>query len=118
MNWQQKVINLLTMCRRAGKLIIGFDAVKETFVEGDIYCIIVANDISQNTLKKVRNLCDTFSNGKIPVVRTTLTVAELNKYLGQKVAVAAICDRGFGSRLIELNGQFMENGIVPEEWKI
>ncbi len=118
MNWQQKIVNLLTMCRRAGKLIIGFDAVKDTFVEGDIYCIVVANDISQNTLKKVNNMCDTFSNGKIPVVKVTLTIGELERYLCQKVAVAGICDRGFAKRLIELNTQFIENGIVPDEWKL
>ena len=29
MNSQQKIINLLIICRKAGKFVIGFDAVKE-----------------------------------------------------------------------------------------
>ncbi len=116
MNWQQKIVNILTMCKKAGKLIIGFDAVKETFIEGDIYCVVVASDISQNTLKKVKNLCETFSNGKIPIVRVTLSVGELERYLCQKVAVAGICDRGFAQRIIEINNQLRDNGVLPEDW--
>ena len=33
MNSQQKTVNLLSICRKAGRLIIGFDAVKDAVTE-------------------------------------------------------------------------------------
>ena len=52
MNSQQKIINLLTICRKAGKLVIGFDAVKEAVYGGNASCVITASDISVKTLRK------------------------------------------------------------------
>ncbi|MGN0604918.1 MAG: L7Ae/L30e/S12e/Gadd45 family ribosomal protein [Oscillospiraceae bacterium] len=103
MNWQQKTINLLTICKKAGKLVIGFDAVKASFFEDKVFCVLVAKDISENTLKKITIICKAFAKRNVPIIKTSLTVAELETYLGQKMAVAAVCDRGFAKRFAELD---------------
>lgn len=102
MNWQQKMINLLTMCRKSGYLTLGFDASRDCVLDGKASCIIVANDISPNTLKKMENICNMFSAKKVPVVQIDLSVREMEKYLCQKVAIAAVCDKGFAGRFQEL----------------
>lgn len=102
MNWQQKTINLLTICKKSGKLVIGFDAVKNSFLEDKVFCVLVAKDISENTLKKVSIICKAFSKRDVPIIKTSLTVDELEVYLRQKMAVAAVCDKGFAKRFAEL----------------
>jgi len=102
MNWQQKMINLLTMCRKSGNLTIGFDASRDCILDGNAFCILTAKDISPNTFNKISRICEMFAAGKVPVLKTDLTVAEMEQYLCQKVAVAAVCDRGFAARFEEL----------------
>ena len=41
MNYQNKILNLLTICRKAGKLILGFDAVKEAVLAGKAESVLV-----------------------------------------------------------------------------
>lgn len=110
MNWQQKIINLMTICKKSGKLVTGFDAVKNSFLDGKVYCVIVAADISENTLKKVNIICKAFSKRSVPLIKTILTVEEMELYLCKKVAVAAVCDKGFAQRFIELNEEVTNDG--------
>ena len=57
MNSQQKTINLVSICRKSGKIIAGFDAVKDAAMEGNISCVLVTEDISMKTLKEVKFFC-------------------------------------------------------------
>lgn len=95
MNSQQKVINLLTMCRKAAKLVLGFDVVKEAIYEGNVSCVIVSDDISPNTLKEVRFIC---KNSNIDIVTIGLDSYEFFDAVGKKVVVAAVCDYGFSEK--------------------
>lgn len=69
MNSQQKIINILTICRKAGKIIPGFDAVKDAIYEGNVSCVVVTEDISDKTLKEVRFIC---KNCNIDIVELEL----------------------------------------------
>lgn len=51
-----KVIQDITLCKRAGKLVIGFDVVKESLIQKTAAILIMANDISPKTQKEVRFL--------------------------------------------------------------
>lgn len=100
MNSQQKIINLITICRRAGKLETGFDASKNSVSDGRACCILVSADISKNTLKKIMNICGT----AVKVIQLDIDSDMLEIYLGRKTAVASVCDRGFAGRFAELSG--------------
>ena len=41
----------LTMCRKAGKLLLGFDAVKEAAQQGNVKLFLLASDASAKTEK-------------------------------------------------------------------
>lgn len=84
MNSQQKIINLLTICRKAGKLVIGFDAVKEAVYGGNASCVITASDISAKTLKEVKFFCN---NSAVDVVYSGL---DSDEFHGESI----IADRG------------------------
>lgn len=92
MNSVQKIINLLTICRRAGKLTIGFDAVSDAVKNKKAFCVMTASDISDNTLKEISFVCSKYN---VKIIPACLTKEELQFYLGKFTAVIAVCDRGF-----------------------
>lgn len=99
MNSQQKTINLLSICRKADKLVIGFDAVKDAALEGNVSCVLVTEDISQKTLKEVKFFC---GNTGTDIVSLDMDSSEMFDVLGKEVVVAAVADFGFSKRFREL----------------
>lgn len=96
MNSQQKIINILTICRKAGKIIPGFDAVKDAIYEGNVSCVVVTEDISDKTLKEVRFIC---KNCNLDIVELELDSYDMFDAAGKQVVVAAICDFGFANKI-------------------
>lgn len=94
-----KLIGLLTICRKAGKLVMGFDPMKEALADGKACAVIIASDISAKTEKEVR-----FFSGKhnIPVSKTVLTLDGIHHALGKKAGIITICDNGFANKAISL----------------
>lgn len=96
MNSQQKFINVLTMCRKAGRLVMGFDAVKEALMESNVSCIIVTEDISPNTLKEVKFVCKNYNR---EILELDMDSYDMLFAVGKQIVVAAICDFGFAEKL-------------------
>lgn len=100
MNSVQKIINLLTMCRRAGRITVGFDAVSDAVKNKKAFCVMTASDISANTLKEISFVCSKYN---VKIIPACLTKEELEFYLGKFIAVIAVCDRGFAEGFIKLS---------------
>lgn len=99
MNSQQKAINLLTICRKAGRVIMGFDAVKEAALEKGVSCVIVSDDISLKTLKEVKFFCN---NTHTKIIKLDIDSADIFDALGKEVVVMAVVDFGFAKRFEEI----------------
>jgi len=95
-----KVINLLTICRKAGKLTFGFDASKEAILSEKARLIILASDISQKTEKEIRFFA---AKTNITVLRTDINIGELSAGTGKKAGVIAVCDEGFAQGFNKLH---------------
>ncbi len=93
----QRVISLLTICRRAGKLLLGFDAVKDAAARGQVMCILLAADISPKTEKEICFCCR-----EVPIRKLDLTMDALAMYFRKRTAVFGVCDSGFSGKLLEL----------------
>ncbi len=93
------VINLLTICRKAGKLTLGFDATKEALLGKKAYLIITASDISTKTEKEIRFFAE---KSNVNAVKSDITIEEYYVGLGKKVGIIGICDEGFAKKLTEL----------------
>ncbi|MGN0666405.1 MAG: L7Ae/L30e/S12e/Gadd45 family ribosomal protein [Huintestinicola sp.] len=94
-----RIINLLTMCRKAGRIQMGFDPSKESLAEGKANIILTASDVSPKTEKEIRFFAD---KSGIPVMRIPYTIEEIGFGLGKKSGVLAVCDEGFSKKLKEL----------------
>lgn len=94
-----KLIGLITICRKAGRMVMGFDPSKEAIEGGKAFSIILASDISPKTEKEIR-----FFAGRrnVPVAVSGCTINDLYCSLGKKVGVIAICDEGFSKKALAL----------------
>lgn len=97
---KQKIINLLTICIKAGKTIKGFDSVCDTLKEGLASCVMTASDASEKTVKETAFMCDKYN---VDLLKTDLSKEEISGFVGKQTAVIAICDKGFAEQFKKLS---------------
>lgn len=93
-----KVGGLLGICRRAGHLTVGFDAVKTLVLTGRAKLILFAADVSEKTAKEIRFLT---KETPCPTVCVSLTKTALAAAIGleKPVGVIATDDSGFAAAI-------------------
>lgn len=99
------IINLLTICRKAGKLVMGFDASKEALQSAKVHLIILASDISPKTEKEINFFSE---KARVKVLKSNQCIEEFYIGIGKKVGILSICDEGFAKKLetmIEFDGK-------------
>lgn len=85
-------IGLVTMCRKAGKLVMGMDMVKEACNTNTAKAVFTASDFSEKSLKEVKYVC--YKNG-IKLYALGMTMDEIGEGLGKRTGVIAMTDGGF-----------------------
>ena len=94
-----KLLSLLGMCRRAGKLTIGYEKTKELFPKNKVYLVLVAADTAARTEKELRF----HANSNLPVIRLEATKEHLSHAIGVSAGVVGITDEGFAKQVELLN---------------
>ena len=94
-----RLLSFLGLCRRAGKLVIGNDPVRESIDTDKALLVIIASDISQNTYKKISTVIETSG---VPYYRINRTKDEISFNLGKACAILSVTDKGFADKLTEL----------------
>ena len=91
----RKIVGLLGMCRRSGRLTVGFDAVAAVCRENQVL-LMLASDASSRTVRQLE-----FQAGDRPVYRLPITRDEVASAIGSSkpVAVLATTDLGFAKAL-------------------
>ena len=86
-----KLVGMLGMCRRAGRLVVGFDAVVAVCREPQVL-LMTAADASDRTVRQLR-----FHAGETAVHPLPLTREEVARALGSHKPIAALAttDSGF-----------------------
>lgn len=100
-----KLTGLLSICRKAGKMAMGFDPMLEALAGRKASGVITTEDISPKTYKEV---CFHCGKKQIPVCPVPLTQAEIGAATGRNSAVIAILDKGFFDRIQTLCAQEMQ----------
>lgn len=94
-----KMLSVLGLARRAGKLNWGFDTAVEAVRGGTCGVVILAADLSDKTKKNVRYEAEKHN---VPVLESAFTMEEVSAAIGKKTGVLAVCDRGFAEKLKQL----------------
>ena len=95
-----KLLSMLGLARRAGKLQMGFDASIEAIRSGNAHGVLASCDLSDKTFKNLKFEADKFG---IPAVRIDETTENLSIATGRKAGIAAVCDKGFMEAISKMN---------------
>ena len=83
-----KIVFALSLCRKAGALVMGFDAVKESVFKGKAVLVLCAGDVSDGTRRRVERTCEDMAE----VVILPSTQAELLQICKKPTGVFAVTD--------------------------
>ena len=94
----RKVLSMLSLCQRAGKLFSGESTCEKLMKNGEALIVITAKDASDNTKEKFQNKAFYY---KIPFYLFG-TREELGRAIGKDFrAVLTICDENFAVKIKE-----------------
>lgn len=90
-----RLMSLLGLCRRAGKIVLGFDPVIDSINQKKAKLVIIASDCSQHTAKGVLRTAH-MNNVKAYVI--PYTKDDISVSVGKYTAVLSIIDPGFAKK--------------------
>ena len=85
-----KLVSVLGIARRAGKLLIGRDAVMASAKKGAARLVLLTNDASPRHVKELNGI-----NYKGEIRQISLTMDETDFYLGKRSCIFALEDDNF-----------------------
>ncbi|HFI0087139.1 YlxQ-related RNA-binding protein [Streptococcus sp. A34] len=94
-NKKQKILNLLGLAQRAGRLISGEELVVDAIRKQQAKLVFLANDAAGNLSKKITDKSHTY---QVEVV-TAFSTLELSAAVGKARKVLAVTDAGFTKKM-------------------
>lgn len=94
---KQKLLGLLGLARRAGKLVTGEDMVLAAIRKGKVNLVFFAQDGGQSTKKKFTDKTNSYD----VAFTTALTRQEIADATGMARSLIAVADRGFARKMQE-----------------
>ena len=101
MNDNPKLLSLLGMCRRAGRLSCGHDAAIGSVRSKSAKLCLLSSGSSQRLRKEIEREAS-FEGRDIPVKLMLSTMEEIGKATGLKSAVVSVNDEGFAKTMLGL----------------
>ena len=96
-----KLLSMLGLARRAGKIEPGFDAAVSAARGRKAAVLLCAQDMSEKTVKNLRYEGD---RAGIPTLRVSAGMEELGRACGVRAGVLALTDPGFARAVQKLAG--------------
>ena len=87
-NDQHLLLGALGLCRKAGKLLHGYDRVQENALRGKLALVLLTADASERTVSHMTAACE----GIVPCRRMPLTSAQLAMLTPKPAAVFGVMD--------------------------
>lgn len=102
-----KLLSLLGLARRAGRLTLGFDAICNSVIKNESKLILTTRDVSEGTARKLRNH---LGDSGVTIRELRCGMADINAAIGKPVKLLSVNDSGFARRMLEL----LDNGYGEE----
>lgn len=93
------IVGSLTICRKAGKLKLGYALAAEACRNAEAKAVLAAEDVSEKTLKEIRYVC---AKSKTGLYALGMTKSSVGKALGTAAGIIAVCDEGFAGKMRKL----------------
>lgn len=86
-----KLLSALSLCRKAGALVMGFDAVAQSAKDGKAKTVLLAADLAPGSSKKALRFCE---DAGMKAQLLPLTQQQLLAIVPKKTGVFAVTDKG------------------------
>ena len=96
---ENKTLSMLGLCRRAGRLTMGFDSTVAAVLKGEGKLVVITRDISSKTEKELRYA---LSGRTAPILQIPFDQSDMAAAVGKGVRVAGVCDTGFAAQIKKL----------------
>ena len=87
---EKRVLGMLSLCRRAGRLTAGMEAVLEAAGKGAAFLVLLAEDLSPRSARRLRQKLPALPVATLPCTMQTLSVVT-----GKLSGILAVCDENF-----------------------
>jgi ribosomal protein L7Ae-like RNA K-turn-binding protein len=101
----EKLLHLLGIARRAGRLALGSEAVLDALRKRKPALVLLASDLSQRTAS---NISSSAQQAGIPTRGIRSNMNEIEAALGRRTGVIAVNDMGFAKKLLALIAEIEE----------
>lgn len=91
-----KLLSLLGIARRAGRLSLGYDSAEEAMKNGKSRLLILAGDLSERTL---RNITQTARQTDTRTIVSDIPMERLGAAVGKQVGIISVNDKGFAEKM-------------------
>lgn len=94
-----KLLSMIGLCKKAGRLEQGYEVVVESVTNGDVPLVLTTEDLSPRSLRKLLQAIEptTTTHRVIPVTMDTVAGR-----LGRRVGILGIADQGFADAIEKL----------------
>ncbi len=92
------VLGTLSICRRAGKLILGTDEAKNSCRRGESKGILLARDLSPKSRKEMQWVCE---QNRVPIIELDCDMDEIGISVGKRCGVMSVTDKGFFESILK-----------------
>ncbi len=92
-----KGLQLLSMCRRAGKLRAGFDAVEQAARRREAAAVLLSCELAERTRRNAEQFC---RQTNTPLYSIPYTFDDLAPFLGRRAGILCITDAPFAKALV------------------
>lgn len=88
---KDRLLSTLCICRKAGKIILGFDAVNDAAREHTLALIVLSGDLSPKSAKEMAFAAEKY---QIPICSAPITMDDIRHRLGKRSGIIGVTDQG------------------------
>ncbi|MCD7822588.1 MAG: ribosomal L7Ae/L30e/S12e/Gadd45 family protein [Oscillospiraceae bacterium] len=92
------IMNLMSICRKAGKLTLGMDEVKGSVRSGKAYIVLVTSDLAERSLSEITRVCEEYET---PIYQIPETLYDVGSALGKVYGIMSVTDAGFAKAAVK-----------------
>lgn len=97
----QKVISMLGLARRAGRLSMGHDMAQHALFGHKAKLLLFCSDVSPRLISEFEKTIE-LHHFKVKVIKTDITIDEIYFGVGYKAGVITVDDENFAKKIISL----------------
>ena len=102
------ILSTISLCRRAGKLLMGFDVTAQAVQKGTVRHVFVCRDVAENSRKAISRRC---GNCGVTVLELPAEMDEIEYYVGKRAGILAVTDLGLEAKIVSQLGSCKEDTV-------